>query len=753
MKNFNVINYFDFGLNGNLGSGVENVLDGLSGCKKSLRTVLFSGCGLKEENIQKIKKSLKNFNSLNEINLESNENLGSGILPLLYALHGCQNSLKKLYFWGCGLTDQNIIQTESVLFNFKAIKNINFGWNNKLGSGIKWILDGLSLSQSSCKKMSFKGCNLNEENAFGIENVLQKYNSVYDIDFGANENLGSGVTKIIYGLRYCKNSLEIISFEDCGLNEENIKNIKTALENFNAITEIDFGSNENLGSGIINVIDGLKNCKNSLQRLSFWGCGLNCQNLTGIENKLLIFNTINSINFRMNVNLSSGLINILDGLNNCQNVLQKLSFKDCGLSEKRIKGIQDKLKNFSTLSEIDFGLNKNLGLAIIWILNGLNSCHNTLHKLYFNRCNINLPNGTDFEIAFEHFKNINEIDFESNETLGSGIINILRGLKYSQNSLNKINFKNCGLNEFNMKRMQNALHNFTSINEVQFDSNSSLALGVIPILNGLNKCKNSLLKISFCHCGLNEESVKGIENVLRGYNNLQSIDFGSNEHLGRGSISILKGLIECQNSLEKLSLNQCGLSENNVNGIERVLQNYKSITEINFGYNENLGSGVIWTLNGLKKCKNSLKKISFNQCGLHESHASGIEKALHNYNSISEINFAWNKNLGCGIVSIINGLTGCKNSLEKLSFNGCGLRKGHMCDIEDLLKSFTAIIEINFSSNENLGSGVVSILNGLSRCQNSLQEVSFCQCGLGKQDERSIKNMQKNFSSIYHIKF
>lgn len=77
---------------------------------------------------------------------------------------------------------------------------------------------------------------------------------------------------IINGLQFCAYSLQIFCFKDYGLNEANTVNIQIALKNFNVIKIVNFGANKYLRSGIIRVLDGLRNFYYLLQKLVFRNC-------------------------------------------------------------------------------------------------------------------------------------------------------------------------------------------------------------------------------------------------------------------------------------------------------------------------------------------------------------------------------------------------------------------------------------------------------------------------------------------------
>lgn len=447
----------------------------------------------------------------------------------------------------CNLDENWLNEMGNILKNLKNLKNIDFSNNNIRGiKFFKYLENG----KDKLEKICFENCVLDSENIEDIKNVLQNFTKINSINFGDNQNLSFVMKELFYSLHLCKHILKNLCFYNCGLNECYMKEIENLLYNFNSIKEIDFGSNENLGSGIICVLRGLKNCRKSLEKLSFEHCGLSELNIEGIDIVLQNFNAIKHINLNFNKNLKSGVILVLNGLKECKISMQKMSFVCCGLNEKNIEGIEAKLKSFSVINYVDFSFNKNLGRGIIGVLNGMRFCKNSLKEIFF---------------------------------------------------------KTCGLKEYNTEGIESALKNFTSFKEVNFRGNKNLGLRCVEALRGLIQCAHSLQKVSFENCGLNEQTAAEIEIVLLNFTCLSFADFGSNVNLGPVCVKILSGLKRSKNSLQIVSFWGCGLNNNHVEHIKEELQHFSTLNYVNFGYNKNLGSGIKKILNGLKNCCNSLK--------------------------------------------------------------------------------------------------------------------------------------------------
>lgn len=680
--------------------------------------------GSKYSNAEPIENDLQRCFSISETDLKSNRNWNSGYNTMFNELFAYKDYLRKVSFRNCGLNERNMSEIEKSLQHFNSLIELDFGRNKHLGSRCVKILKELSRCKYTLQKISFYRCGLNKQNVRGIEYTLHEFTSLNEIDFGWNENLGSGCIKILDGLHRSKNFLEKINFSKCGLNEKNMESIKDALEPFTCIKEIDFEWNEDLGSGCLKILNGLLNCKNDLEKINFSKCSLNKQNIKGVEHVLLQFTSISHIDFKWNENFGSGCIEVLSGLLTSKKLLKKISFNKCGLNVQNIDKIDDVLNEFTSITEVDFGCNESLGLMCISILKGLINSKQRLKKISFSNCGLQEQFSESIKAVLLHFAFINEIDFGWNGNLGLGCVKLLKGLEKCSNHLKRVSFNNCGLDNRKIKGIANALKQFTSVNEINVRCNEILGSGCIKVLHGLRNCKNVLGKITFSKCGLDEKGLESIENVLKEFRTISEADFGWNENIRSGCLRLLDGLEGSKTTLRNITFVDCGLDNQNIKGIGRHLQQFSSLNSIHFGWNEKLGSGCKEILSGLSRCRESLQTIYFESCGINTEDLTEYEDILRKFTALQEERFDENLDLEC--LNISSELVGYTNTQKKASFSKYNLDEKTIERIQNFFKEFNALNEIEFEIKEDGGNEYISMFDGqmeLSACNIRLSDI------------------------------
>lgn len=737
--------------NMSLKSSCSVILNGLLGCKDSLKKIYFYNCNLNEENCKKIGNILKNFTKITEIDAGWNESLKFGCIDVLNGLIGSRFSLQKIDFNECGLNEQNGQEIGKIFKEFTSMIDFDVGQNKSLKSGCVDILHGLLGSKQSLQRIYVDGCNISEQNAKDIGETLKEFNSVAEIAIGMNECITSASIDILNGLLESKYSLKKIDLNSCGLSEQDGTKMGNILKEFTSVTEIDVGWNESLKSGCVDILRGLLSSKSSLKIINFKTCNLNENNGKEIGNILRDFLSIQSINIAENESLKSGCVDILHGLFGSQQSLQKIYLCKCNISEQNAKDIGKILKEFTNLTEIDIGCNESLKSGCVDILNGLLESKYSLEKIDFNSCSLNEQHGKEIGKILGKFSLIADINLAWNGSVGSSCVDILKGLLSSKCSLKKINLNTCNLTENNGKVIGNILKEFVSIVDLNVAENKSLKSGCVYILDGLLTSQHSLQKIDFNDCSLSQQNSKDIGFALKQFTALKDIDIGQNKFLKAGCIDILSGLSESKHSLQKIFLYKCNLSEQNGKRLGNILKEFTIVTEIDVGWTESLKSGCVDILCGLTGCYHSLEKIDFNECKLNEHDGKAIANILKNFIRIKDIDVGQNKSLKSGCVDILSGLIGSQFLLQKICFYACNLSEQNGKDIGRILKQFTSVSEINIGKNHSLKTGCVDILNGLLQSKDSLKKIDIYKCNLDEKNGKAIGNILNEFSSITEI--
>lgn len=664
LKLFKTIKYIN--LKGNsLGNNLWIVLDGLRYSKNSLRSIDFSSCNLKIFDKEYTKQTLRNFTNIETFYCNNNVVTEDAFFTILNGLAESRETLQHLQFNSCRISFKKNEHLIFLLSQFKHLESAHFSDNLCLKNHSWTILRGLSGSKDSLKSISFSSCNLSIDHEDEIENILNDFNAIQSIDFSSNELLQEDVWMILDGLKNAKNTLNRINFRKCNVSVTGEKSLIKILRNFTTVESICFAKNEELKSNIWIILEGLKNSDNTLKFIDFSQCNILVESIT-TKNVLNNFKAMESINFSSNKHLQSGSWIILDGLINSKDILKYINFNKCNVSINNEDNTNEILKNFTTITCISFECNKNLQNGAWIILNGLKNSCNKLKGINFNGCDIRISNKMDVKTILLNFNYIEHMNFGNNYFLEINTLVIQEGLKNSKNTLKHINFDECMLTFANDLVTHELFQSFPNITNISLKRNFTLKSKCWVILDGLSKSRHNLKCISFPQCHIDNTNESQVHRILDHFSEIENINFSNNSDIKFNPWIILDGLRNSRNTLRFINFTSCKVKLDNTDEIWKIFKYFNCIEYLIFTNNPDLMDDAWKILDGLKHLKNTLKYIDFTGCNINSFDKDYIEKILNNFTNIEYISLEFQFLLGNNIWHLINGLKYSKNTLKQL---------------------------------------------------------------------------------------
>lgn len=744
VKSFNIIETFsqfssleDINLSENFitTDGLNQILNGLKNCSETLKIINFANSKLIDTNMEKLGNSLSIFREIRDINFSGNTFQMSGCINILQGLKNCQN-LFKINFSNCHLNFQSLLNIDEVLNQFQSMKEVHFNDNTGLKFGCLKILDGLDGCKSTLRKIKFSNCCVERHIVFQVKVALTKFVNISEIDF-SNNCLQDGCFQILNGLNSSSKTLRKIDFSDCKLDDFMNINIESILSKFKFIESINFSRNNLPENGFLKIIQGLKESKLTLQTINFSDCGINYKkNNAAIKDNLVNFISIKEVNFNDNSNLPKIFTDIIGGLKNCRS-LKKIHFSNCNLNT--CNEINQLFSKFSFLEDINFSNNPlPVGTEI---LNNLSNCEYSLRKInYFDCKSFNSPYHLSFTYLL-HFKNLKSIILSLPEFDCS---NIFMGFKNCCKSLHTLSLSHVVYDNVAYENFKRGLTQFHALVEINVNKSRINFITCIKILSGLENCHSTLKIINFSSCGMDDTNSNGIERVLLRFSSVEHVNFSHNHLAKNGFKEIIQGLSNCSSSLRSINFSSCNLKDSLFDfdsSTKEYLKNFKYMEEVCFENNPQLNIGCLEIIDGLINSNNSLTTINFSDCGLQDFRNKQIKRLLHNFRYIEDVNFSKNPLPNFGCEDILDGLKKSELSLRRINFSECELDFLNTSNIQDKIKIFSSIEEINFGNNKSLSFGCIELIKGLRDSKIVLKKLNFSNCSLSLSDAEEIKRI------------
>ncbi|CAD5126625.1 unnamed protein product [Dimorphilus gyrociliatus] len=335
-----------------------------------LKEVNFSDCDLTEKFCKPIEKLLDECCQIELFNISDN-GLGTGIQNICNGLEKSSSTLKELNFSDCDLTEKLCKPIEKLLNECCQIELFNIS-DNRLGTGIQNICNGLEKSSSTLKELNFSDCDLTEKLCKPIEKLLNECCQIELFNISDNR-LGTGIQNICNGLEKSSATLKELNFSNCDLKGENWDFFEIQMRKFCNLEVINLKNNKKIGNGFLSICSGFANSGTTLKEINLSNCNITKSYCSSLQILLSLCSSLEIIDLSLNSCMGKGLSDIINSLKRSSKTLREISLSKCNITEKRCKEIKDVLMKFDKLNIIDLSFNFQIGNGLFHIRSQLSN--------------------------------------------------------------------------------------------------------------------------------------------------------------------------------------------------------------------------------------------------------------------------------------------------------------------------------------------------------------------------------------------
>ncbi|XP_048045722.1 protein NLRC5-like isoform X1 [Megalobrama amblycephala] len=553
------------------------------------------------------------------------------IAALLQDKH-CQ--LNKLQLRDCGLTEESCSALATVLRSNSRLEELDISNNNLQDSGVKKLQKALENTNCTLKKLGLSDCSITEEGYKALASALRSNPShLVELDLTGNDPGQSGVKELTDLLQdpNCQLKLRFLSpaaDEACQYVKEIVGKNPLLLRELNL-------SERELGDTRVNQIAALlqdKHCQ--LNTLILCRCSIT-ENQCLILTSALKSNPshLRELNLRGNKLGDSGVKHLCDILKDSHCKLERLRLTYCKMSNEGCSAVTSALKsNPSHLRELDLSGNKLGDSGVKHLCDALKDSHCKLERLRFTCCEITNEGCSAVTSALKsNPSHLRELDLSGNKLVDSGVMHLCDILKDSQFKLERLRLTCCKMTNEVCSAVASALKsNPSHLRELDLSGNKLGDSGVKHLYDILkdSHCKLEILR--FTCCEMTDEGCSAVTSALKSNpSHLRELDLIGNK-LGDSGVENLSDLLtNTQCKLEKLHLSECSITEKQCISLTSALKSNPSyLIELDLGGNkiENTGVNQLFYILNESLCK--LERLSLNNCGITD--VSSLTQSLTN---------------------------------------------------------------------------------------------------------------------------
>ncbi|XP_056592509.1 uncharacterized protein LOC130411709 isoform X2 [Triplophysa dalaica] len=711
----------------------------------------------------------------------------------------------------CNLTEKSCLTLARVLGSDTCLQELNIENNHLMDSGVELLCTGLeNAKKSKLEILRLNKCELTEESCSALASVLGSDSSgLRELDLSNNKLLDSGVNLLSAGLH--KNStLEILKLSNCSITEEGYKSLASALEsNLSHLKELDLTGNDPGESGVklLTDVQQQSNCKLTTLRFLSPAAEKALEYLTEVLGENLLF--LRKLDLSKHKLIPPGMTELAAVLQDKHCKLQTLILNDRNhFTEEDCAALATAfISNPTNLEELGLSRStlRDSGMRSISTLFENLLCRLIILKL--SHIYITKEGCVPLASAFiSNPSHLRELDLSGNKIEDFGVTEISKLLQNSECRLEKLRLSNCSITEEGYTSLASALESNPSylikldltgndpgesgvklltdvpncalktlrlLKSPEAEKACQYVTGVVGtnplLLRELNlsnhklddtKVKQLAALLEDKHCKLNilqlnydNISERGCAALLSALPlnplNLKELDLSGNQLKDTGIIEISSLLKNPLCILEKLKLSNCCITEDGYKTLASTLRSNPShLIELDLTENNPGESGVLQLTDLLHAspscCK--LKTIRFLKSADAEEACDYLTEVLgKNPLLLTELDLSHNK------LGDLNGqklsalLMDSHSRLEKIKLNDCDPTENNYSALAAVLSCNTILKEMDLNNSRLLDSGVKQLCVELKKSK--LQRLKLNKCELTEESCSALASVLGSDSS------
>ena len=510
---------------------------------KCLKTLNISYCGIDDQGMMSLASALEMNGSLEELNLSGNITVtGIGHMALGESLKR-NRGLKTLNISYCDIGDQGMKSIASALEMNGSLEELDLSRNHAV-TGVGLMALGESLkSNGALKTLNISYCDIDDQGMKSLASALEMNGSLEELDLSENDAVtGIGLTALGESLKRNR-GLKTLDISYCSIDDQGMKSIASALEMNGSLEELDLSRNHAVtGVGLMALGESLKRNR-GLKSLNISDCGIDDQGVKSIASALEMNGSLEELDLSRNRAVTDiGLMALGESLRRNRG-LKTLYISHCGIDDQGMKSLASALEMNGSLEELDLRGNQVItGVGLMALGESLKR-NRGLKKLDISYCGIDDQGMKSIASALEMNGSLEELNLSGNRAVtGVGFMALGESLK-SNGDLKTLNISHCDIDDQGMKSIASALEMNGSLEELNLSGNRAVTgVGFMELGESLKR-NRGLKTLNISLCSIDDQGMKSLASALDFNSSLEELNLRGNRAVtGNGLITLGESL-------------------------------------------------------------------------------------------------------------------------------------------------------------------------------------------------------------------
>ncbi|ELV12618.1 ribonuclease inhibitor [Tupaia chinensis] len=251
-------------------------------------------------------------------------------------------------------------------------------------------------------------------------------------------------------------------------------------------------------------------------------------------------------------------------------------------------------------------------------------------------------------------------------------------------------------------------------------------------------------------CGLTEAHCKDICPALQANSGLTELSLRTNELGDAGVHLVLQGLQSPTCKVQKLSLQNCCLTEAGCAVLPAALRRMPTLRELHLNDNPLGDAGLRLLCEGLLDPQCHLEKLQLEYCNLTAASCEALAAVLWAKPGFKELMVSNNGIGEAGVRVLCQGLRDSACQLETLKLENCGVTPANCKDLCGIVAE-ASLQEVDLGSNDLGDAGIAELCPGLLRPSSRVKTLWLWECGITAEGCRHLCQVLRAKGSLKEL--
>ncbi|XP_048362151.1 leucine-rich repeat-containing protein 31 isoform X2 [Sphaerodactylus townsendi] len=318
----------DLSWNHSIGGALESLTLQFSHTQR-LKVLRLNNCGLTAKDITFLGEALEVIPYLEILDLSWNNNIG-GSLSILTPKIPKSCNLKILKVTDCSLTTEDGKSLAQLLHRIQSLEELDLSINKNIGRSLKNITQELKYVPG-LKGLNLHMCGLKQDGFQCLGDAFQYLLELKKLDVSCNKEIGGSLQNSAAPLASLR-ELEVLDLHQCRIMEEDMAALTQIIPLLSSLQKLDLSSNKSVGISSDNLLSRLRFLP-KLKSVLLSNCGLQQKSFASLAEAALHLPELKILDLSWNKCVGGNLKLLLKALN-LEAELQELRLSSCSLVDK-----------------------------------------------------------------------------------------------------------------------------------------------------------------------------------------------------------------------------------------------------------------------------------------------------------------------------------------------------------------------------------------------------------------------------------